>query len=146
MTILQTKPEVKSLVKQAHAANLITYRQKGGWLREQIKANVATREVLLAFAKYARWPFSEQSIDEMVKRHVALANAFDSVSNEDPWEQARARWPIKEYCERFLRLRFKNNKRKCPMHDGKTSTSFVIDPHNKSLYLFWRMRTKAAWR
>ena len=117
--------EVKRLVREALSANLITYSKKADWLRGESKGlcrNEQALMILQALVRRLNWPFQEGSLRCMLD--LTLREAFDSVMS---WQEVKARFPIKEYCERYLGLGFKGGKAKCPLHDGHTQTSFVID-------------------
>jgi hypothetical protein len=130
--------------QEARDAKLISYKQRMAWLEAKLWADTSSNHVE-ALSKVVRrlgWTsISVKGLAEYVKRkqkakNTTLANRFNAVSQMTYWNVKR-KYPIKAYGERYLGLVFdRNDHCKCPLHDGHTDTSFVVDEDEQRWYCF----------
>jgi hypothetical protein len=129
---------VRLLKREAIRYDPQTYRARGEWLKEKVvacKDNPRSLDDLRELVQRLPWSYQPTVIDLFLEEDGGTEE-FDAVGIETPIEQARKRWPIREYCEEILALRFKHRKCKCPLHNGDSETSFVIDEESGDWFCF----------
>ena len=146
------KDRVQLLRREALRAELHTFKQKDQWLTDKVLACNGDEEALEDLRELMRrmpWPFKPQSIDAIrwnSEQEKQLAKAFDQVDTVAQMiDKAKAKWPIRFYCEHVLGLKFdQQGKCKCPLHDGKSLTSFVIDEQTGRWFCFGNCPPRAG--
>jgi hypothetical protein len=126
--------KVKLLKQEAIRNDPYTFKERGQWIRKKVIACNGDEQALDELRDLLGrlpWSYKPITIDNFLKHiklDLKLSQEFDSISALMTIQEIETRFPIQWYCEEILKLRFKDLKAKCPLHDGKSDTSFVIDP------------------
>ncbi len=131
---------VQLLRREALRARLDTFKAKDEWLTAKVLACDGDEQALEDLRELLRvmpFPFKPASIDA-IRRYKEKRQAFDTIDTvEKLIERVKERWPIRYYCEHVLGLTFdRYNSCKCPLQDGHTLTSFVIDEKTGQWFCF----------
>jgi hypothetical protein len=124
---MRTLTQVRALVKEARDLGLVTYRQKGEWVKDKISAH--PRETLVIAQACCRldWPFSLPVIERLALAHIneeKLASAFDRVATISSIRGLS----IERYCREILGIGTdQNGKAKCPIDQEQRGKAFIID-------------------
>ena len=117
----------EELMKEARAAKLIAWKYRCKWLEQKLRSDPSQVEALSKVVRRMGWTsINVKGLAEHVAKQKVRAIVATPMMT---MAELKARFPIKEYCERILKLTFSaDNQTKCPLHNGTSLTTFVINP------------------
>ena len=121
----------RHLLKEATTLTFASWKAQVTWGRKTVKAYPNDLDVITEVVRRMGWDFKVDCIAERIAKGKVAAEKVKAIVSAPmmTMTELKAMIPIKWYCEQILKLTFSaDNKCKCPFHNGKGTTSFVIDP------------------